>query len=170
MTAMGPVLRDIHLPPASWWPPAPGWWLLAVLVLVAGALVAAWFVYRRRHVALRALLREIDGLELAYARDADCARLADRASRVLRRVARRIESPAASANGSAWRAFVQKYAHAEATREALDALLDVRFRVAPVLDVSALCGALRAWCRAALRRRPVRSPRAPVTARHGAAT
>ena len=40
-------LRDIHLPePISWWPPAPGWWLLA---LVACALLA-WlirFIYRR---------------------------------------------------------------------------------------------------------------------------
>lgn len=169
MTAAGPVLRDIHLPPASWWPPAPGWWLLAALALVAGALVAAWFAYRRHHGTLRALLREIDGLELAYARDADSTRLADQASRVLRRVARRVEPRAASANGVEWRVFVHKYAHAEATRQALDALLDVRFRVAPVLDVSALCGALRVWCRAALRRRPVRSPRAPIIAHDGAA-
>jgi hypothetical protein len=170
MTAAGPVLRDIHLPPAAWWPPAPGWWLLAVLVLVTGALVAAWFVYRRRHGTLRALLREIDALELAYPRDADSARLADQASRLLRRVARRVEPRAASANGSAWRAFVHKYAHADATRQALDALLDVRFRVTPGLDASALCAALRAWCRAALRRRPARSPQAPVTACGGAAT
>jgi hypothetical protein len=40
-------LRDIHLPEAiSWWPPAPGWWILA---LISCALLA-WllrFVYRR---------------------------------------------------------------------------------------------------------------------------
>lgn len=32
-------LADIHLsPPVSWWPPAPGWWVLAFV-----ALIALWF-------------------------------------------------------------------------------------------------------------------------------
>jgi hypothetical protein len=40
-------LRDIHLPePISWWPPAPGWWILAL----AGCALTFWLgrvLYRR---------------------------------------------------------------------------------------------------------------------------
>ena len=33
-------LHDIHLPdPAGWWPPAPGWWILALLLLA----LLIWF-------------------------------------------------------------------------------------------------------------------------------
>lgn len=42
-------LRDIHLPATGgFWPPAPGWWVLAVLILVALALVVVALLRRRR--------------------------------------------------------------------------------------------------------------------------
>lgn len=45
-------LRDIHLPEAvGYWPPAPGWWLLAGLLLLAmGIAIYAW---RKRQQARR---------------------------------------------------------------------------------------------------------------------
>ncbi|MFH1215169.1 MAG: DUF4381 domain-containing protein [Pseudomonadota bacterium] len=47
-------LRPLHSPPpVSWWPPAPGWWLLAGLVLLVSFLI--FFRYRGRRVRRYAL-------------------------------------------------------------------------------------------------------------------
>lgn len=39
-------LKDIHLPETiGWWPPAPGWWLAAVLLVLS--MLAVRYAYRR---------------------------------------------------------------------------------------------------------------------------
>lgn len=167
MNAQGPVLRDIHVPPAAWWPPAPGWWLLAGLLALVCVAAVAWRMRRARRGPLRTALREVDALEADWRREADTARLVDRASRLLRRVARRIEPGVASKSGDAWRAFILRHAHDDATRQSLDQLLRVRFDARPAVDVPALCTALRVWCTCALRRRGMWR-RADETARGGA--
>lgn len=49
-------LRDIHLPSdVSWWPPAPGWWVLAgVLIAIVMGIAIVGYLHRRsvRHRAL----------------------------------------------------------------------------------------------------------------------
>lgn len=150
MNVDGPALRDIHLPPAAWWPPAPGWWIVAALVVVASC-ATVWLLWRRvRQRARRAALREIDALAAAYENDGDTARLADGASRLLRRVARVIEPGAASLSGEAWRAFLHRHARDPETCVALDRLVAARYLAHPALDGPALVTALRAWCRHAL--------------------
>lgn len=50
-------LRDIHLPePISWWPIAPGWWLLAGGILLT---IIVFFIARKIYLS-RQLKRDID--------------------------------------------------------------------------------------------------------------
>ncbi|AWL12395.1 hypothetical protein HMF8227_01925 [Saliniradius amylolyticus] len=65
MQASMPELRDIHLPePVSFWPPAPGWWLLALLAfaLLTFAVLAIrrWRRRRQAQRQAKALLAQID--------------------------------------------------------------------------------------------------------------
>jgi hypothetical protein len=47
-------LRDIHLPaPVSAWPPAPGWWLLAAILLITLAALGYWLWRRYKKTAFR---------------------------------------------------------------------------------------------------------------------
>lgn len=68
-------LRDIHMPGApAFWPPAPGWWLLAVILLVLlGSLsvfaLRRYRLRRRRRLLLEAL--EHIGPQLSDARAPD---------------------------------------------------------------------------------------------------
>jgi hypothetical protein len=78
-------LHDIHLPGGiAWWPPAPGWWIAAALVLAALA-VAGLQYYRGRH--RRAALGAVRRLQSALEQGAEPVGCLQRLSTVLRRYA-----------------------------------------------------------------------------------
>ena len=54
-------IRDLHLPDAiGWWPLAPGWWLVIVLIAVGLAwLVRKWFRAFSHGAARRHALRQL---------------------------------------------------------------------------------------------------------------
>jgi hypothetical protein len=103
-------LRDWHLPgPVAWWPPAPGWWLVAGLILVALGL--GWGLWRRRQrrgAAVRAALNKLADLRLQLAADGDRRRFAAGVSNLLRRLAliRYPRERVAGLTGAAWLGFL----------------------------------------------------------------
>ncbi|MBF0622598.1 MAG: DUF4381 domain-containing protein [Magnetococcales bacterium] len=70
-------LQPIHLPdPVSWWPLAPGWWLLLGLVCVSGLVAVGWLIYRKRRRVNRLLELELMRVEAAYAKSGSDHQLA----------------------------------------------------------------------------------------------
>ena len=55
------ALRPLHSPePVSWWPPAPGWWIVLVLVV---AFIILVYRYMKRVAPRRAALHELKQLK-----------------------------------------------------------------------------------------------------------
>ena len=97
-------MRDIHLPAEpSWWPPAPGWWGLALLFLLAVTVLTRWVLRRRRERRRVALL--IAEFDSAVAIADPAARLAE-VSQLLRRAARLRDPNATQLRGEAWLHFL----------------------------------------------------------------
>ncbi|WP_296698201.1 DUF4381 domain-containing protein [Thiocapsa sp. UBA6158] len=104
-------LRDWHLPdPIQWWPPAPGWWISAAVLLVVLLWLAGvrWRGHRRRGAAARSALRELAALRETVQADGDTRAFIAALSRLLRRfaLARFPREQVAGLTGEAWLAFL----------------------------------------------------------------
>ena len=155
-------LRDIHLPPdPSFWPPAPGWWLLAALLLGAGLLLARRLPrWRARRRLRRAIEAELD--RIAADRESDPATRAAALSGLLRRAARLIDPAAVALSGEDWLAFLDRQwpparrGVASFRQEPARLLLELPYRPpgdrdARSADLPALIALAREWLGHALR-------------------
>jgi hypothetical protein len=143
-------LRGYHLPePVSWWPPAPGWWLLALLGLLAAGLAARWLARRhRRGAPARAALRELGALQTAYGRDGDAAAYARGLSRLLRRyaLARFPRGQVAGLAGEDWLAFLDAHGGGGRFRRGAGRLLaEAPYRAVTALPADELARLARDW-------------------------
>lgn len=107
-------LRDIHLPePIGWWPLAPGWYVVALLLLIAAyALVFFIRKYYLNGRAKRHALRLLASYQQQYLRDGNGQLTSARVSELLKRVAL-IYFPrkrVASLQGKSWIAFLNETA------------------------------------------------------------
>jgi len=161
-------LADIHLPEAiSFWPPAPGWWLLGIALLavlvVTGIRIAA--MVRSRRICAFALA-ELDRIYTAYSQaesaggdeQIEAARLLfiNDLNAVLRRVAlwHYPNAGIASLGGRAWVDFIREKGDASRINEDIaGALREGRFKPHCDIDVEGLKEFGRHWISSLYRRR-----------------
>lgn len=144
----GPDLRDIHLPPdPSWFPPAPGWWILAALLLALLVWlfrIARQCVQKRRWLA--ALQTEVTHISSGHAEHNDPRQTTAAVSQLLRRAALRLDRHAAAYQGDEWLAWLDARGN---TNDFMtgpgNVLVDAPWRRAPQVDVEGLLTATRNW-------------------------
>ena len=144
-------LRDIHAAPElPWWPPAPGWWALALLLL----LVLAWLA-RRALVKYRTLQRRrqmlawVDGLQATVDAGQNPQAFLSILNQIFKIVALKAfpEHHCAQLSGSEWVDFLKEQIGDTAGTDALFALATGPYEPAPGFDAGALCELTRFWIR-----------------------
>ncbi len=143
-------LRDIHAAPApDIWPPAPGWWVLTVFLVLAfvvgGRLLLRWY---HRHRRRRAVLGNLAESRRAFERDGSATELAAALSMLLRRVAlaRFPRDRVAGIQGEAWLRFLDTTGGAGRFLQGPgQVLVTAPYAPRAQLDVDALCALVKDW-------------------------
>jgi len=144
-------LRDIHAATEpGWWPPAPGWWVLAVLMAAMLALALRygyqrWRVVRRRGRLLAAL--EQIGKEVDPA--VDPHEYLARMNKLFRVIALRAFPGTACVRlqGMEWVRFLQSLMPEGAVAASLSALASGPYEPHPQFDVNSLRQSAQTWVR-----------------------
>lgn len=145
-------LRDLHLPdPVGWWPLAPGWWfVIVVLVISVGWLLLQVLRAYRINAARRYAVRRFGAIEAEYRRHRDPVLLGKQLSQLLRRsmLAYAPRADVAGLTGAKWLEWLDRdlpvpYFHTEGGkslsqlpyRNPADDFRDI--------DIGALCAAVK---------------------------
>lgn len=141
-------LRDIQLPDSvPLWPPAPGWWVLALLV--SAALVPGIAALRRRRALRRQALGELRRLEREYRMEGNALRLVKGVSGLLRRVAlaRAPRAEVAGLVGPQWLAWLDRSGGNGFTQGAGRVLAAAPYAPAAAIDAEPLLALAERWIR-----------------------
>ncbi len=105
-------LHPLREPAAvAWWPPAPGWWLLSLILMLALAVLLGWLWRHRRRNRYRQLgLRRLQALRTRFATDGDAGRCRADINALLKSVALHAypRDEVAALHGAQWETFLER--------------------------------------------------------------
>ena len=142
-------LRDIHAAPAApLWPPAPGWWILALLILVAlvwvgRRILAAYRVRQRR----KQMLAWIDHLNTNIDPQSNPQAYLATLNRIFKLVALRAfpNEQCAALAGQDWADFLTGKMKAVSASDSLNVLASGPYDPAPQFDPGVMSDLTRFW-------------------------
>jgi hypothetical protein len=147
-----PELRDIHLPDVSlWWPPAPGWWIGLLLILLLLWLLPHLLRWLRHKPAKRLSLQELERIRRGYKEGRSGSAVLRDVTTLLRRVIISYygREQYAAFTGSQWIEQLQRLAPGSGfSDQQLQLLAHDRYRAQCEFDVDALLRSLEQWLRA----------------------
>ncbi len=144
-------LKDIHAAPAvPWWPPAPGWWALALLLMamlfwLGRRVVARYRVYQRR----KQMLGWVDHLNASVDPGRDPQAYLSTLNRIFKLVALRAfpASQCAALAGEDWSDFLTNNMKKARLVESLSVLASGPYEPAPKFDPDVMSELTRFWIR-----------------------
>ncbi|MFI4919262.1 MAG: DUF4381 domain-containing protein [Legionellales bacterium] len=142
-------LKDIHLPgPVSWWPLAPGWYVLLILALLLCLGLAGFFYKKGRHArpkkqALALLAR----YQQDYEREHNTQLTSARISQLLRRVALVYfpREQVAGLHGDAWVNFLNQTSNGLDFKPVQAMLLEAPFQAVTTVSLKPLLTRAALW-------------------------
>jgi hypothetical protein len=144
-------LRDIHgAPAAPWWPPAPGWWVLALLVAIGLFYVVRYASKRHQQKQRRLqLTRFVDRVTQEVDPAAAPQEYLASLNRVFKIVALRAfpENHCALMQGAEWVDFLRIKLGDAGESDELKVLAVGPYQPAPEFDAERLTGLAKRWIR-----------------------
>lgn len=144
-------LRDIHLPdPVSWWPLAPGWWAL-LLLLVSAVLLTAYFIRRYRNHKISALYlanQELERIKTDFNINQDKSNLVKELSELIRRLSISIfpREESAGLTGEEWLKFLDQYSAKNEFDNGIGrVLIEAPYQADPEFHSNELIGLVSTW-------------------------